>query len=355
MFRLAQKLLLYLAAASDRDLICQIEYLKAENEILRSKLPKRITVTRGERLRLLTLGKAVGAAIKHLVSIVTPHTFARWLSKETAPAKAKQRYPKPGRPRTQKEIRDLVLQLARDNRWGFGRIVGELRKLGVVVSKSTVKNILKENGINPAPVRNGSWSDFIKRHLQTLWACDFFSKRVVCRRGIVDIFVLFFMHIGSRRVFVSGISANPDSVWMKQQAKNFSMTFADTSTPPKYLIMDLDSKFTAEFRDMLKGDGVESIRVGPCKPNLNAHTERFVLSIKTECLDHFVVFGQKHLQYLIDQYLVFYNRERPHQGMENQPLSQTESQPAIIPFPNGEVVCDERLGGLLKHYHRQAA
>ncbi len=261
-----------------------------------------------------------------------------------------------GRPKTLAAIRDLILRLANENHWGFGRILGELKKLGVTISKSTVKNILREIGIDPAPKRGaGSWSDFIKRHLQSLWACDFFSKRIVCRRGIVDIFVLFFMHVGSRRVFVSGITANPDAVWMKQQARNFSMISADEPTPPKYLIMDLDSKFTAEFRDILKTDGVEPIRVGPCKPNLNAHAERFVLSIKSECLDHFVVFGQKHLQYLIDQYLQYYNRERPHQGVGNRPLTEASAEPATLPLPQGEVVCDERLGGLLKHYHRQAA
>lgn len=356
MIRLCQKFLLYLAAATERELVQQIEYLKTENEILRSKLPKRITVTLAERNRLVRLGKAVGAAIKQLVSIVTPRTFARWLNEDRQPKVVKQSRRQPGRPKTPDEIRDLILRLARENGWGFTRILGELKKLGIRIGRSTVINILREHGLDPGPMRGeGSWSDFIQRHAKTLWACDFFTKRIVTMRGLVDMFVLVFIHIGTRRVFVSGMSANPDNIWMKQQARNFAMTFADAPLAASHLIRDRDCKFTADFDQILKDDGIETVRTAIRSPNMNAYAERFVQSIKTECLDHFVVFGDKHLRYLLDQYLAYYHSERPHQGLGNRPLSAPDDPPVTLPFPQSEVAYSERLGGLLKHYYRQAA
>jgi putative transposase len=308
MIRLCQKFLLYLAAATDRELVKQVEYLKTENGILRSKLPKRITVTLSERNRLVRLGKAVGAAVKHLVSIVTPRTFARWLNEDKQPKESKRSNRKPGRPKTPDEIRDLVLRLARDNGWGYTRILGELKKLGVTVCRSTVINILREHGLDPGPKRGaGSWLEFIQRHVQTLWACDFFSKRIVTMRGFVEMFVLVFIHVGTRRVFVSGMTACPDAIWMKRQAKNFTMTFADTPLAASHLIRDRDGKFTADFDQILKGDGVKTVRTQIRSPNMNAYCERVIQSIKSECLDHFVVFGDKHFRYLIDQYLAHYD------------------------------------------------
>ncbi len=357
MIRLCQKFLLYLAAATDRELVQQVEYLKTENQILRSKLPKRITVTLAERNRLSKLGKAVGSAIKQLVSIVTPRTLARWLSQDKQPKEVKQSRRKPGRPRTPEEIRELILRLARENGWGFTRLRDELRKLGIRVSHSTVVNILHEHGLDPGPKRGeGTWTDFIQRHLQTLWACDFFTKRIVTMRGLVDVFVLVFIHIGTRRVFIFGMTVNPDNVWMKQQAKNFAMTFADTPLAPSHLIRDRDTKFTADFDQILSDDDVETVRTQPQSPNMNAYCERVIQSIKRECLDHFVVFGEKHLRYLIDHWLAYYHFERPHQGLGNRPLSDANDCPSTtLPFPQGEVACCQRLGGLLKHYYRKAA
>jgi putative transposase len=294
--------------------------------------------------------------IEQLVSIVTPRTFARWVAEEKQPKEVKRSNRKPGRPRTPDEIRELILRLARENGWGYTRILGELKKLGVSVCRSTVINVLREHGLDPGPLRGeGSWADFIQRHLQTLWACDFFGKRIVSRRGIVDMFVLVFIHIGTRRVFVSGMSANPDNIWMKQQAKNFAMTFADTPLAPNHLIRDRDTKFTADFDQILKDDGVKTVRTPIRSPNMNTHCERVIQSIKSECLDHFVVFGAKHLRYLIDQYLAHYHLERPHQGLGNRPLSAADDPPATLPFPPSEVACRERLGRLLKHYNRKAA
>ena len=353
MIRLCQTFLLYLAGATDRELVRQVEYLKTENRILRGRLPKRIAVTPAERRQLVKFGKAVGATIKHLIAIVSPRTFARWLNEDKKAGSKRIR--KRGRPRTREEIRELILRFARENDWGLGKIHGELKKLGIRISEQTVKNILRKEGLGPGRGK-GTWNDFVRRHVETLWACDFFTKRIVTPKGFVDMFVLFFIHVGSRRVFVSGVTANPDGTWMAQQARNFAMVASEGPKPATHLIRDRDTKFTAKFDEILGADGIKPVRTQPRSPNMNAFAERFVLAAKRECLDHFVVFGEKHLRYLIDTFIRHYHRNRPHQGLDNRPPdSVNEPEPAILASPTGKVECEEQLGGLLKHYYRKAA
>lgn len=350
MRRILQPLLLLLAGSTDKELARQVQFLKVENQILRSKLPKRITVTAAERQRLLKFGRAVGRGINHLISIVTPRTFARWLSADKE--SSRQSPAKLGRPKTDEEVRQLVIRLARENRWGSARILGELKKLGVrKICRSTVRNILKANGFDPGPyLGETTWDEFLKIHAKTLWACDFFSKRIWTMKGRVDGYVLFFLHLGSRRVFVTPSTVQPDRVWMAQQARNVSMHFADQPDKPKILIRDHDGKFSPEFDAILESEDITVKKVGPLAPNLNAFAERWVQSIKRECLDHFIVLGERHLDHLIREYLAYYHTERPHQGLDNRPLTLVE------PGENsaGEIVCSERLGGLLKHYYRKA-
>jgi putative transposase len=351
---LFQALVVIFAAATDRVLARHIACLKTENRILRGKLPKRLTVTAAERRRLLQVGQPLGGAIKELITIVSPRTFARWLS---GAAKAPQaaRPAQPGRPRTPEDVRELVLRLARENAWGYTRIVGELKKLGVrKVSRSTVIKILKENGFEPGPKRGeGTWDDFLKRHLDTLWACDFFTKRVWTLGGLVDVFVLFFIHLGTRRVHVAGLTAHPDRPWMVQQARNLAMFFDDQPVKPKYLLRDRDSKFVKEFDDILRSEGIEVVQTGVRAPNQNAIAERFVGSVKRECLDHFVVFGEDHLRHLLREFLAHYHDCRPHQGLGNVPLNGLPPS-ADRPLSLAEVRCEQRLGGVLKHYSRAA-
>jgi putative transposase len=345
-----------LANATDRELARQVQYLKAENRILRDKLPNRITVTAAERQRLLKHGKPLGQAIRALITIVSPRTFARWLNGETATPKGRKPTG-PGRPKTPEDIRALVLRLARENAWGYTRILGELKKLGVNnISRSTVIKLLKDNGLEPGPRRGeGTWDDFLKRHAATMWACDFFSKKVWTLTGLVDVFVLFFIHLGGRRVHLAGITANPDRTWMVQQARNMAMIFDEEPVQPKYLLRDRDSKFVQEFDAILVSEGVTVTPIGVRAPNQNAVAERFVQSVRRECLDHFVVFGEAHLRHILSEYLIYYHQHRPHQGLGNRPLGWTESVPKDANRPVGEVVCQERLGGLLRHYQRGAA
>jgi putative transposase len=357
MHRFLQPLWLLLTTSKDKDLRQMIEYLKEENRILRSKLPDRITVTPRERNRLLKYGSKIGGAIRELISIVSYRTFCRWRA-DTQPNTGKKAKPKrkPGRPRTQDEIRELILKLARENGWGSTRVIGELKKLGITIGRTTVAEILREAGLDPGPKRGeGSWSDFIKRHANTLWAADFLSVKSFTTKGVVDLYLLFFIHIGSRKVFVSSPTTSPDSAWVTQQARNLSMEMEDNGQNSSMLIIDHDTKFTGSFDAVFEASGTEVKRVGPRSPNMNAYAERFVQTLRRECLDHFVICGEKHLSHIVKEFVMHYLEERPHQAKGNVPLRYADEKPQILKFPKGKVKCRERLGGLLRHYYREAA
>jgi putative transposase len=350
---LVQSFLLLIARSADRELARYLEFLKAENRVLRGRLPAKIVVTPRERQRLLRYGRKLGPAIKDLITIVTPRTFLRWLQAEREPRQVVRR---PGRRPTPADVRALIVRIARESGFGYTRILGELKKLGVCsVSRSTVVKILKEEGLDPGPKRGeGTWDEFLKRHAQTLWACDFFSAKVWTLRGAVEMFVFFVIHVGSRRAHVVGMTPNPDRVWMVQQARNLAIHFGAQAAAPKFLIRDLDTKLVREFDQVLECDGVEIVKVGPKKPNMNAYAERFVQTVRQECLDHFLICGEAHLRHLLKVFLDYYHDLRPHQGLDNVP-PRAAPPPAPRACPAGQVECHEFLGGLLKSYHRQAA
>lgn len=241
--------------------------------------------------------------------------------------------------------------------WGYTRILGELRKLGIRnISRQTVKNILKEHGLDPGPKRGvGTWDEFLKIHASTLWACDFFSKRVWTWKGPVDLYLLVFLHLGSRKAWVSSATAHPDSTWVAQQARNFGMDVADGSEEATLVLHDADTKFTEQFRGILKSGGITPKQVTPVSPNLNAYVERFIQTIQQECLDHFVVIGEEHLNHIVGEFLRYYHEERPHQGIGNVPLKTGQAALDDQLSCASRVGCQSRLGGLLKHYHRAAA
>jgi putative transposase len=354
MSKLFHPLLVLIASATEQELARHVQYLKEENRILRDKLPKRLPLTDQERRRLVKFGKPLGSAIKELITIVTPRTFARWLATETG---VKPKPKKAGRPRTAEEIRELILKLARETGWGYSRLHGELKKLGIrSVSRGTIVNILREHGIEPAPNRGpGTWDEFLKRHAKTLYACDFFTKKVVTMRGIVEMYLLVFIHIGSRKIWVSRATEHPDGQWVAQQARNVCMHFQDQDEPPKYLIRDRDTKFTQQFDQIIKAEGVKPVKLPPKSPNLNAHCERVVQTLQHEALDHFVVFGEDHLNHIVSEFVRYYHKFRPHQGLDNVPLTgPAPPEESDLADPD-EVVRHEWLGGLLKHYERRAA
>ena len=350
-------LLLLLAQATDRALARHVQFLKVENQVLRSKLPRVVKVTPQERRRLVKFGRPLGPALKELLTIVSPRTFLRWLDAEGRQRARRAGPTRPGRPRTAEAIRELVLRLARENDWGYTRILGELKKLGVrKVCRSTVVNILREAGLDPGPKRGeDTWDGFIKRHAATLWACDFFSKHVWTLRGLVEMHVLFFINLETRRVYVAGMTAHPDRAWVALQARNTAMFFGDQEVKPAVLLRDNDGKYGPGFDAVFASEGVVVRRITPASPNLNARAERWVQTVKRELLDRFVVFGEAHLRHLLSQFLSHYHEVRPHQALGNAPPCGPPA-PADGPPPGpAEVVCEERLGGLLRHYRRRAA
>ena len=349
-------LLLLLAQAADKALARHVHYLKVENQVLRSKLPRVVKVTPQERGRLVKFGRPLGAAIKDLISIVSPRTFLRWLDADGRERAERSSPRRPGRPRTAEAIRALVLRLARENDWGYTRILGELKNLGVrKICRSTVVNILREAGLDPGPKRGeDTWDDFIKRHAATPWSCDFFSKHVWTLRGWVEVYVLFFLNVETRRVHIAGLTAHPDRAWMAQQARNTAIFFAVQDVKPEVLLRDNDQKYGPEFDVVFEAEGVAVHPITPRSPNLNARAERWVQTVKQELLSRFIVFGEAHLRHLLREFSAHYHQARPHQSLGNAP-------PCGPPVPEGpppapaEVVCDERLGGLLKSYRRRAA
>jgi len=336
-----QEFLSLLGRMVHSELVRQIEFQKVQNEILRSKVGKRITVTPSERRRILKFGLPLGSDIRRYLSIVSYSTFRRWASDKNAPAKNPV---KRGRPRTDAEIEAIIIQMARENEWGYTRILGELKKLGLKrVSRNTVKNILIRNGFDPAPKRGeDSWDAFIRRHFETLWACYFFTKTVWTALGPKIFHILFFINVKTRRIHIVGMTQHPNKEWVLSKTKTACFLFTDQ--PGKQLmIRDADTKYTNSFNDLLKEAGVEVRTIPYRSPNLNPYAEGWVGTIKRECLNKFFVFGERHLKYLVTEFVEYYNTVRPHSGMNNMPLAQS---------PDGKILkAKSRLGGTLRDYH----
>ena len=353
--RIPNPLLFWIAKVTDRHVAHALEFLKAENEILRSKLPKQFTTTLAERRRLIKLAKSLGTALRSLITLVTYTTLLR-LQRALGKKRVPQPIKKPGRPKTSESTSDIILRFARDNGWGLTRILGEMRKLGLRVGRTMIRNILRKNGLHPTP-KGGpdSWADFLKRHTQTLWACDFLSKRIWTQSGFVDCFVLFYIHVSTRRVHLAGVTVSPNRIWLAQQARNATIFFDEQPAKPAILIHDRDGKFPPHFESILHSSGVETIVLPPNSPNLNAYAERWVQSFRQECLDHFMVFGEEHMRLIAQQYVDWYNTYRPHQALNNEPLLTSSAPPSLDTPQPDQIRCQSWLGGLLNHYHRAAA
>jgi putative transposase len=347
-----------LARSTDSQLARQVEFLHAENRMLRCRLATRLRLTPDEKRLLVRLGQAIGGpAVRALMTIVAYRTYRRYVGQVdpslsgTAPKRATR---KPGRPRTADEVRQLVLRLARENdEWGYTRILGELKKLGIAVCRSTVINILREQRIDPkADPTKSRWAEFLRAHASSLWQCDFFSKHVVTAEGVLrQCFVLAFVHVASRRVWLSPGSFKPDAGWVQAQAEAFTSHAKQVNLPAGVVVRDRDCKFSRGFDAALTAGGAWALQTPFRSPNVNAYVERFVQAIGQECLDKLIVFGPEHLDYVVGEYLAYYHEERPHQGRGNVPLTAPhESTPS-----EGQVGCRERLGGLLRHYYRVAA
>jgi putative transposase len=352
-----KQLLAYITGSVDQELLLHNEYLVTENRLLRQQITGRIQLSDAERTTLAEIGKKLGKqALAEVATIVTPATILAWHRKLVAQKfdSSRQRQ-SPGRPKIDPALEALIVRMTQENRsWGYDRIVGALANLGYTVSGQTVGNILKRHGIPPAPERKTTttWKEFIRTHMEVLMATDFFTAEVWTLGGLVTYYVLFFIHLSSRKVHVAGVTPHPDEQWMKQVARNGTMEEWGCLSPGQYLIHDRDTKCCAAFQQIIDAAGVERVVLPPRSPHLKAYAERWIRSVKEGGFARLILFGEKALQHALTEYGTHYHHERHHQGKGHVllfPLSRAgrESQ--------GPIQCRERLGGLLKYDERAAA
>jgi putative transposase len=346
---LAFTALLRLLAADKRD------HLAREAELL--ALRHELAVLRRQRPqpRLKPADRAFLAALARLLPrerrrrlMVTPQTLLRW-HRELIRRKWTQPHRGRGRPPVEQRVRQLVLQLARENpRWGYPRIAGELGKLSLTVSPSTVRRILLAAGLEPAPRRSGlSWQQFLRQQAASILACDFFTVETLTLRRY---YVLFFIELGTRRVHLAGCSTNPTGAWVTQQARNLS--FTDLFDRTRFLIHDRDNKFSAAFDDVFRSEDLAVIHTPIRAPQANAHAERFVRTIRSECLDWLLILGRRHLEHTLRVYLTHYNRERPHRALELKPPEWDDRTCTAL---GAAIERRNILGGVIHEYHATAA
>ncbi len=349
-------LVIAMAGWMNREQTAAVEYLKEENRVLRELLgEKRPRLNDDQRRRLAAKGKALGRKLlATCCCIVTPDTILRWHRKLIAKKYDGSASRGPGRPRVAGRTGSLAVRMASENRtWGYKRIQGALANLGHYVCKETVRRILKRDGVEPAPERSTktTWNEFIRVHWDSLAAADFFTVEVWTPFGLVRHMVFFVIELQTRRVQIAGMAPDPNGAWMSQVARNLTDCFDGFLVGKRFLIHDRDPLYTAQFTKTLAAAGVRCVKLPPKSPNLNAYAERFVRSIKSECLDRMIFFGGKHLRCVVNEYVEHYHVERNHQGIGNRLIETTTlASPA-----DGPVVSRTRVGGMLKYYYRSAA
>lgn len=345
--------LIVLLGRGDRAKELEILVLRHELSILRRQVNRPRFETH-DRVLLAAFSRMLPRRSWSAFS-VRPETLLHWHCRLVARRWTYSHRP-PGRPPIDSEVRELVVRLARENpSWGYQRVVGELRKLGVAVSPSSVRNILVKAGLPPAPRRHSqSWRSFLRAHGESMLACDFFTVDTV---WLQRLYVLVFLSVGSRRVEYLACTSKPNTAWMLQQARNLLMELDDRGRHVRFLIHDRDAKFPRAFDALLANDGIKVIRTPVRAPNANAHMERWVGSIRRECLDRLLIFGRHQLEHVLRVYVRHYNQQRPHRALDlNPPDSRTGSVDGANTSLHA-IHIDRRdlLGGLIHEYERAAA
>jgi transposase InsO family protein len=288
------------------------------------------------------------------IFLVTPQTVLRW-HRELVRRKWSGRVRgRPGRPALDGATSALVLRVAHENpRWGYPRIQGELAKLGVRVSATTIRTLLRRHGLGPTPRPGGlSWRAFLRQQAASVIACDFFTVETV---GLKTLYVLFFIELRSRRVHVSGCTAKPDAGWVTQQARNLVLGRPDLEGCLRFLVRDRDSKFTPAFDEVFRSAASRVIRTPVKAPRANAYAERWVRTVRTECLDWLLILNRRHLEGVLRVYVHHYNTQRPHRGLKLSTPEEPREQEPIAPTVRANVCRRDLLGGLLHEYYQAAA
>jgi transposase InsO family protein len=332
-----------------------IDYLREENRVLREQLGgRRVRLNNNQRRRLAAKAKGLGLKLlAEVATIVTPATLLAWHRKLIAQKYDGSGKRGPRRPRTAGEIEALVVRMAEENRdWDYRRIQGALSNLGHELAPSTIAEMLERHGIEPAPERSRktTWKEFLTRQWELIVAADFFIVEVWTRRGLQRFIVLFFIELSTRKVEIAGIASVANGLWMSQMGRSLTDAVDGILNGKRYLIHDRDPLFTTEFLDVLAEVGVKSVKLPPRSPNLNAHAERFVRTIKESCLERMILFGEESLRTAIHNFVAHYHTERNHQGLANWIIS---TEPGHLGNA-GVVQRRPRLGGMLNYYYRAA-
>jgi putative transposase len=334
-----------------------IEFQNAQIRVLMEKMGrKRILLTNDQRRVLAVKGKALGRkTLMDLTTIVTPDTILRWHRRLIA-AKwdySDRRKNQQGRPPIPNDLAQLVLRFAKENpTWGYDRIQGALGNLGHPICDTTVGNILKANGIEPAPrrKRTSTWKTFLKAHWESIASIDFTTVEVWTTNGLTTFYILVAMRLKTRRVEIAGITESPNGDWIKQIARNLTGCGGFLASA-SYLLVDRDAKFQPFRNYLTELTDTKVVLLPPRSPNLNAQIERYMRSMKFECLDKMIFFGQRSLERALKEFDVHFHQERNHQGLGNRIINPGDE----IGRLDGEIKCRERLGGMLRYYYREAA
>jgi putative transposase len=323
--------------------------LRHELAILR-RTTRRPATTAVDRL-LLAIASRLLPRTRWQSFIVTPATLLRWHRRLVA---KRWTFARPvGRPPMRRETRDLVLRLARENpRWGYQRIVGELKGLGIRVSSTTVRAWLRAAGLGPAGTRGKTtWREFVRVHRESILAVDFFTVETV---WLQRLYVLFFIELGTRRVHVAGCTPNPNAPWVAQQARQLSWTVAERPEPLRVLIRDRDQKFTDTFDDVFRSEAIEVVRTPYRAPQANGVAERFVRTVRSECCDRLLILNQEHLERVLQGFIDHYNGHRLHRALSLTPPAA--KPPTVTPSASADarIVRRDRLGGVVHEYVRAA-
>ncbi len=352
-----QLMLIILASWVNRQQQEVIEYLRTENVVLKEKFgKKRILLNDDQRRRLAVKGKLLGRKqLEQVGTLFTPDTILRWHRQLVANKGnySDRKEKKSGRPRIRQVIVDLTLKFAKENpTWGYDRISGALSNVGYHICDSTIGNILKAHGIEPAPDRKhtGSWETFLKAHWDVMASIDFTTVEAWTKSGLTTFYLLFVMELKTRRVKFVGCTTNPNEAWMKTVALELTNCEDGFLKDKQYLIMDRDATFSKSFRACLRREGVKPVRLPPRSPNLNAHLERFFGSLKSECLHKLILFGETATRRAVRAFVTHYHTERNHQGLDNELIVPMDRPPDM----EAGIETTERLGGLLRSYRRAA-
>ncbi len=348
----------YLSYYIDKELYKAIDYLKSQVEVLveqQEKQNKRILLTHQQRMKVAAKAKRLSRKMLEQCTVLfTPDTIMGWYNKLIAHKyDGSQHRTSPGRPHLSQEITDLVIRFKKENpRWGYEKIADQIVYLGYKISKSSVKNILIENGYDPEPdlTIRSTWHEFLRSHWDVMTACDFFTIELLKRRKLIRCTLFFVIEFSTRKVFFAPIKLQPDGHYMKQVARILTDSEDGFLKGKRYLIHDRDPLYRSEgFHDILRSSGIEPIKLPANSPDLNSIAERFVKSVKYECLNYLILSSVKQLEYTLNQYQQYYHHERIHQSLGRI------IEPKYQIHDTAEIQCIERLGGLLKSYHRLAA